>query len=77
MRNHAEMCPVCGGSGKLSMNNTSTFPYYEACHGCGGLGWVSVKDGPEYEPIIHNDPEKGRLSLKLFPPFPMRGEEDE
>jgi hypothetical protein len=31
---HAEICPVCKGSGKA----TPTI----ACHGCGGTGWVTV-----------------------------------
>ena len=30
---HAEICPVCGGSGKLKKKQ---------CHGCNGLGWVTV-----------------------------------
>jgi len=41
---HAERCPVCYGKGKLpdeSMGN-STVPIEKTCHGCGGLGWVTV-----------------------------------
>lgn len=47
---HAEICPVCRGTGKYTIYNTyvnSTFtPYSEqTCHGCGGKGWVTVQDG--------------------------------
>jgi len=31
---HAEICPVCGGTGKVNM---------EKCHGCDGKGWVEVE----------------------------------
>jgi len=43
---HAELCPVCGGSGKLpdESSGTSTAPTAHPCHGCGGLGWVPVRD---------------------------------
>ena len=39
---HAESCPVCHGSGKIDQNDStaSTKP----CHGCHGLGWVTVHD---------------------------------
>lgn len=42
---HAERCPVCGGSGVIPCNDyvitsTTTKP----CRGCGGLGWVTVRD---------------------------------
>ncbi len=30
---HAELCPVCSGTGKCEG---------ETCHGCVGLGWVVV-----------------------------------
>ncbi len=56
---HAEVCPVCKGTGK----------YIEAipvCHGCEGKGWITVRDeGKEngipyyvtYPPYyIHNQP---------------------
>ena len=31
---HAELCPVCNGTGVLP------------CRGCNGLGWVTVHDYP-------------------------------
>lgn len=47
--NHAEKCPVCGGSGELSENEeirgtgkSRNFVY--VCHGCNGKGWVVVPD---------------------------------
>ena len=33
MSQHAEKCPVCNGSGRYEE---------KTCHGCGGLGWVTV-----------------------------------
>jgi DnaJ-class molecular chaperone len=44
---HAETCPVCKGTGKLhipySPNSTAAmFSGWQLCHGCNGLGWVTV-----------------------------------
>ena len=42
---HAEVCPLCGGTGKKeNWNPQVTAPLSETCHGCGGLGWISVPD---------------------------------
>ena len=43
---HAERCPVCNGSGVVNKNQSV---YYtggdeETCHGCNGMGWVTVQD---------------------------------
>jgi DnaJ-class molecular chaperone len=41
----AQLCPVCGGSGRLPDNNpygTSTVQLTHTCHGCEGRGWVVV-----------------------------------
>ena len=47
--NHAEKCPVCNGTGKISTGNSSTAgPVEEVCHGCGGKGWVTVEDSWGY-----------------------------
>jgi hypothetical protein len=35
MSSHAELCPVCSGSGKYKDGT---------CHGCKGLGWVTAQD---------------------------------
>ncbi len=43
----AVLCPVCCGSGKVvpPIGPYSTVvPQPVTCHGCGGLGWVQVKD---------------------------------
>ena len=37
---HAELCPVCKGAGNIA-------PFYDACHGCGGRGWVPELDEDE------------------------------
>lgn len=43
---YAVLCPVCGGSGKLteepSRNSTNAVPIVRACHGCEGKGWVTL-----------------------------------
>jgi DnaJ-class molecular chaperone len=46
---HAEVCPICHGSGKITdsltgYTPTNTEPNTRYCHGCGGKGWVSVQD---------------------------------
>lgn len=43
---HAERCPVCGGSGDIidGQSSNSFAPCVQPCNGCGGLGWVTVKD---------------------------------
>lgn len=46
VENHAEICPVCGGSGKYketyNMNYTNATYIEKTCHGCEGKGWVIV-----------------------------------
>ena len=48
MKKHAEICPVCKGSGKYrdysNCNHTSTIYVERTCHGCNGIGWVEVVD---------------------------------
>lgn len=40
---HAELCPVCRGSGRWWDPLTNEM---KVCHGCGGLGWVVVPNEP-------------------------------
>ena len=44
--NHAEICPVCQGSGKYIRCYYTTMPYNveQTCHGCSGKGWVVIQD---------------------------------
>lgn len=42
-RPHAELCPVCRGSGKGTPGWTLTNSPNPPCHGCHGLGWVTVR----------------------------------
>lgn len=46
---HAEKCPVCEGKGRMC---TLPFGYgtdaTKKCHGCGGLGWITVEDRISY-----------------------------
>ena len=57
MKKHAELCPVCKGSGKYkdySYSNYSANIYIEkVCHGCGGIGWVSVIDEETLEDTLN------------------------
>lgn len=52
---HAEVCPVCKGTGKVKeydkhfspfgFNFSSSFSFTEkTCHGCLGKGWITVTD---------------------------------
>lgn len=47
---HAERCPVCLGSGKLTLSglphDSNPDEVSKPCHGCGGIGWVTVADPP-------------------------------
>lgn len=42
---HAEICPICKGTGKLEKR---------ICHGCDGKGWVTV--GIDYPPAHYSEP---------------------
>lgn len=49
MGEHAEICPVCSGSGKYKNMK---------CHGCDGRGWVKVgTDYPHISPYRPYQPE--------------------
>ena len=49
-KNHAEICPVCKGKGKVSVDikdgtrYTGNIDYAKMCYGCNGKGWVTVRD---------------------------------
>ena len=59
---HAETCPICGGTGKfrypLLDGSSSATPLESTCHGCGGLGWVTVqdRDRPRLSPPMFGEP---------------------
>jgi DnaJ-class molecular chaperone len=61
--NHAEICPVCGGRGKVMspVNSwTTAVSYEQTCHGCSGCGWVTVKDHPGFHDVDKFYPDDGR-----------------
>lgn len=39
---HAEICPVCSGSGVYYPAGYTVNQSGEVCHGCDGRGWVVV-----------------------------------
>jgi len=46
---HSEKCPVCNGKGKVKKE--------QQCHGCLGLGWVTVQDQfPVIQPVYPGVP---------------------
>jgi len=54
---HAELCPVCKGSGKVSGNGeTGSSVITVTCHGCDGKGWVTVQDSAEQQIIPYYVP---------------------
>ncbi len=64
---HAEKCPVCGGLGTLEKHDfigtTSVYPpSIETCHGCNGLGWITVQDESTF---VHPFPDKTGEVTKL------------
>jgi len=41
----AVLCPVCGGTGKVTPQTdwkSNAIPQPKTCHGCSGKGWVEV-----------------------------------
>ena len=46
------LCPICGGKGKILDIDNKWLPTeydngtnaYKTCHGCGGKGWVEVRE---------------------------------
>jgi len=48
---HAEICPICNGKGVIEEEIGSTGEKtIKICHGCGGRGWIEVRDDPYYSP---------------------------
>lgn len=42
--NHAEVCPVCNGTGKVNRTqHTDSCIRIETCNGCSGQGWITVR----------------------------------
>lgn len=62
--NHAELCPVCQGHGKVAG--------FKTCHGCCGIGWVTVQDQPAMpaiSPILAPvQPNQGRKPIHFSDP---------
>lgn len=48
MSTHAEKCPVCGGSGGIRQDIESGGWFKFSCHGCNGIGWITVEDNDEH-----------------------------
>lgn len=71
---HAEMCPVCGGSGKVGPGggDTSTCPQLKDCHGCGGKGWIEVGNDniPVLYPVPVPTPAPSPSPWQLVPYYP-------
>lgn len=59
---HAEICPVCRGSGKkyvwlANPHETTALQYQEViCNGCDGKGWITVVGSIYEEPYYPNYP---------------------
>ena len=57
---HAETCPVCQGKGNLP---DCTSKQRKTCHGCNGLGWITIQD---IIPIPYS-PIKPKISRPISP----------
>lgn len=47
VNSHAEVCPVCKGTGKYRQygEGLTSYTYFETvCHGCHGKGWVIITE---------------------------------
>ena len=55
---NAIICPVCCGRGTIPSQPVGVDLAEEKCHGCGGLGWVSVLDSPAE--LIEHGPKVSR-----------------
>lgn len=70
--NHAEICPVCKGTGKVEVFQVipnSTVKKFTICNGCNGRGWIVVAapDGFKNELIIEDIDLPYPLYLKQVP----------
>lgn len=74
---HAERCPICNGQGKIRKDsvldwepNPNRAWEMMPCHGCGGVGWITV-----YDEIWHTGAcicaQKGKTSAEM--PCPIHG----
>ncbi len=59
---HAEICPVCKGSGQTRVTQVVLTPdtvgsreqlVWGRCHGCDGRGWIEVSDQQVVMPWPH------------------------
>lgn len=49
---HAEKCPLCNGVGKVKVASNTTMGNMEkTCHGCFGMGWVTIPDLDEMKEL--------------------------
>ena len=67
---HAEICPVCNGSGQLNpmgQDSSTVVPQSQNCHGCSGKGWVEIGNTVSGMWVWPPGPEK----LPPEPYYPM------
>lgn len=56
---HAELCPVCQGTGKITKKLKEAITAADLCkicHGCGGKGWVEISDDDNTQPQPAKNP---------------------
>lgn len=71
---HAEICPICEGAGKVPDATSATtgggivIPQLKTCHGCGGPGWIEIKDDcPVPWPLPERDPRREEPEWPYYP----------
>lgn len=67
---HSEVCPICHGKGKL-YDYSGKEHVEEKCHGCGGRGWVEVRDEPAIQPS-HCWPDTAKPYMERWHPYQPR-----
>lgn len=64
---HAEICPVCGGTGEYTREGDNVS---SKCHGCDGDGWIQVCD--ESKPwVINPQPSRPWWEIPPYNPWDL------
>lgn len=70
-------CPICEGKGRILDGIPTSVLDADQCHGCGGRGWIEVRETDEC-PVIYArlDPVKEDTEVKQDDERPFEPGED-